>query len=162
MNIAAIDIIFIALGLILIIRCALRGFIGELMSMASVVLGVLGGIFFYRSGAAFIREKFLDVKILPEMLAFIALFLIIFMAVKILEYLLQDIILRINLGGVDRFLGIIFGIGEGILLICLALFLLSVQPLFDPAPFLERSFFARLLMPFVGAVSRFVIPPGEI
>ncbi|MDR2029569.1 MAG: CvpA family protein [Treponema sp.] len=161
MNIAAIDIIFIALGLILIIRCALRGFIEELMSMASVVLGLLGGIVFYRSGAVFIREKFLDVKILPEMLAFIALFLIVFVAVKILEYILRDIILRINLGGVDRFLGIIFGMGEGILLICVVLFLLSVQPLFDPVPLLERSFFARLFMPLVGTVSRLVIP-GEL
>jgi membrane protein required for colicin V production len=162
MNIAPIDIIFIALGLILIVRCALRGLIEELMSVASVVLGVLGGIFLYRSGAVFIREKFLDVKILPEMLAFIALFLIFFVAVKILEYILRDIIIRINLGGVDRFLGIIFGIGEGVLLICAVLFLLSVQPLVDSAPILERSFFARLFLPLVQTAMRSAIPPGEI
>lgn len=162
MNIAAIDIIFIVLILILVIRCALRGFIEELMSMASVVLGILGGIFLYRSGAAFIRERFLDVKILPEILAFIALFLIFFMAVKFLEYLLQDIILRINLGGVDRVLGIFWGIGEGILLICVVLFLLSVQPLVDTAPLLEGSFFARLLLPLVAAAGRIVFPPGEL
>jgi membrane protein required for colicin V production len=162
MNFAAIDIIFIVLALILIVRCALRGFIAELMSMASVVLGILGGIFLYRSGAAFIRARFLDVKILPEMLAFLALFLIFFLAVKFLEKLLQDIISGVNMRGVDRFLGIIFGLVEGALLICVVLFLLSVQPLVEPDRLLEGSFFARLFLPMVGVMSRSVFPPGEL
>ncbi|MDR1239960.1 MAG: CvpA family protein [Treponema sp.] len=149
-GIAVIDIIFIVLAIILTIRCALRGFIGELMSMASVVLGLLAALFFYKNGGAFIREKFLPgMKIFPEVLAFIALFLIVFIVIKILEGILKDIIERIRLGGADRFLGVIFGLVEGVIVISLILFVLTIQPLFDPAPILRESFFAELLLPLI-------------
>jgi hypothetical protein len=52
--------------------------------------------------------------------------------------------------------------GEGILLIAVVLFLLSVQPLVDAAPLLEGSLFARLLLPLVAAAGRIVFPPGEL
>jgi membrane protein required for colicin V production len=149
-GIAVIDIIFVVLAIILMVRCALRGFIGELMSMASVVLGLLAALFFYKNGGVFIREKFMpDMTIIPEILAFIALFLIVFIIIKILEGILKDIIERIQLGGADRILGIVFGLAEGVIVISLILFVLTIQPLFDPAPVLRGSFFARLLLPLI-------------
>jgi membrane protein required for colicin V production len=149
-GIAVIDVIFIALVLILTIRCALRGFIGELMSMASVVLGLLAALFFYKNGAVFIRDQFMPgIQIVPEILAFIILFLIVFIVIKILEGILKDIIERIRLGGADRFLGIIFGLVEGAIVISLILFVLTIQPLFDPVPILRDSFFAELLLPLI-------------
>ena len=59
MNIAILDIVLGGLILILIIRCALRGFIEEVMSMASLTLGILGAVFFHKKGALFIRERFM-------------------------------------------------------------------------------------------------------
>jgi hypothetical protein len=38
---------------------------------------------------------------------------------------------------------------EGIIVVSLALFLLSIQPLFNPLPLLEHSFFANILLPFI-------------
>jgi membrane protein required for colicin V production len=147
---AVIDIIFIALAIILTIRCALRGFIGELMSMAATVLGLLAALFFYKNGGAFIRTQFMPgMKIIPEILAFIALFLIVFILIKILESILKEIIEGIKLGGADRFLGLIFGLAEGIIVISLILFVLTIQPLFDPGPILRESFFADLLLPLI-------------
>jgi membrane protein required for colicin V production len=149
-GIAVIDIVFIALAIILTIRCALRGFIGELMSMASVALGLLAALFFYKNGGLFIEEKFMPgMKIIPRILAFIALFLIVFVVIKILEGILKDIIERIRLGGADRFLGVIFGLVEGVIVISLVLFVLTIQPLFDPAPVLRNSFFAKILLPLI-------------
>jgi membrane protein required for colicin V production len=90
-----------------------------------------------------------NLKIIPEIIAFIALFLIVFIAIKILEAILKDIIEGIRLGRADRFLGILFGLVEGIIVVSLLLFVFSVQPLFDPEPLLTKSFFAGLLLPFI-------------
>jgi membrane protein required for colicin V production len=154
MNMAIIDIIFIVLIFILIIRSALRGFVGEVMSMASVVLGLLAALLFYKPGAAFVRTKILeDVEVLPELIAFVSLMIIVFIVIKILERIIQDIISRITiLGGIDHSLGLVLGFLEGLLLVSLILFVLSIQPLFNPEPFLENSFFAKLLNPLVGKI----------
>jgi membrane protein required for colicin V production len=158
-----IDIIFAVLILIVLIRAALRGFIEEVMSMASLVLGLSAAFLFHKKGAVFLIERYMrDMKILPEILSFIAIFLIVFAAVKILEFILKDIAGRINLGGVDRFLGAVFGFAEGIILVSLILFVLTIQPLYDMQPLLEKSLFARILEPFIGVVEQSFQPPKGI
>ncbi|MFP3041434.1 CvpA family protein [Treponema primitia] len=152
MNIAIIDIIFIALIFILIIRCALRGIIKEVLSTASVVLGLLAAFLFYQPGAVFVRTKILaDVAVLPELIAFAAIMVIVFFVIKILERIIQDIISRVNLlSGIDHALGLVFGLLEGLLLVSLILFVIGIQPLFNPESLLEHSFFAKFLGPLVG------------
>jgi membrane protein required for colicin V production len=150
MNFGVMDIIFVALIVIFTLRCALKGFISELMSMASLVLGLLAALYFYKNGGEFVRAKFMPgMKILPEVIAFIALFLIVFVTIKLLELMLKEIIEGIRLGGADRFLGILFGMVEGVIVVSLILFLLSVQPLFDPGPLLGKSFFATIRLPLI-------------
>lgn len=151
---AIIDIIFIVLIFILALRCALRGFIREVMSMASVVLGLLTALLFYKPGAAFVRTKILeDVEVLPELIAFVSLMIIVFVVIKILERIIQDIVSRITLlGGIDHSLGLVLGFLEGLLLVSLILFVLSIQPLYNPEHLLENSFFAKLLNPLVGKI----------
>jgi membrane protein required for colicin V production len=150
-----IDIVFTVLILLVLIRAALRGFIEEVMSMASLVLGLGAAFFLHKRGAAFLVERYIpDIKVLPEILAFIAIFLIVFLAVRLLEFILKDIAARVNLGGLDALLGAVFGVAEGVVLVSLILFLLIIQPLYDMQPLLEKSFFARLLAPFIGAVER--------
>jgi membrane protein required for colicin V production len=132
------------------IRCYLKGFIGELLSMAAILFGLLAAIYFYKNGGEFLRNHFWHgVKAFPEVVAFIALFVFVFIAIKLLEILLKGIINGISLGGADRFLGIVFGFLEGIAVVSLILFLLRVQPLFDPGVLLSESFFANLLLPLI-------------
>jgi membrane protein required for colicin V production len=148
-TIAAFDIICAVLTLILVIRCALRGFIDEIMSMASIVLGILAAILFYKNGAAFIRANWIEMKVLPEVLAFAAIFLIVFLLIRLVEHLLQDIIRGINLHRLDKLLGMLFGLIEAFVLICIILFVIAVQPLFDPMSVLQNSIVAELLLPLV-------------
>jgi membrane protein required for colicin V production len=162
-----IDYICLVLILLLIIRCTLRGFIAEFMALASLVLGVLGSLFLYRPCAVFLRDHGLRtftegipvfiqdllpglVRNIPEILAFVLIFVIIFFAVKLVGYLLGDIVQRISLGGADRFLGFLFGLAEGIAVVSLLLLGLKMQPVFDAAPLLEGSFFAESLFPLIG------------
>jgi membrane protein required for colicin V production len=147
---SVVDFIFIGLIGLFIIRCYLKGFISELLSMAAVVLGIIAALFFYKNGADFLRLKYWpDLKTIPEILAFVALFVIVFLAVKLLEAMLKGIIEDVRLGGADRFLGIIFGLAEGLAVVSLILFLLRIQPLFDPDQILSDSFFASLLLPLI-------------
>jgi len=150
MGLAVIDIVFLIIIAIFALRCALRGLVGELMSMAALVLGLLAAIFFFRKTAELIRGKFIpDVKALPEIVAFIAVFIAVFAVIKILETILKDIIERIQLGGADRFLGFLLGVAEGLVIVCLIQFLIIVQPFVEPSLILEDSFLADLLMPFI-------------
>ena len=150
MKFSVVDFIFIGLIGLFIIRCYLKGFISELLSMAAVVLGIIAALFFYKNGADFLRLKYWpDLKTIPEILAFVALFVIVFLAVKLLEAMLKGIIEDVRLGGADRFLGIIFGLAEGLAVVSLILFLLRIQPLFDPDQILSDSFFASLLLPLI-------------
>jgi len=150
MNLSAMDFIFILLIILFVVRCYLKGFVSELLSMAAIVLGLLASLFFYKNGGEFLRTTFWpELKIIPEIIAFIALFVIVFIVVKFLELMLKGIINGIRLGGVDRFLGIFFGLAEGLVVISLVLFLLRIQPLFDPSSLLSESFFARVLLPLI-------------
>jgi membrane protein required for colicin V production len=154
MNLAIIDVIFIVLIFILVIHGGLRGFITEIMSMAAVVLGLLAAVLFYKPGAAFVRTKILaDMQLVPELIAFVALVIIVFLSIKLLGHIIQDIISRVHLlGGINHALGLAFGLLEGLLLVSLILFVINIQPLFDPAALLEQSLFARVLDPLVGQI----------
>jgi membrane protein required for colicin V production len=145
-----IDIIFIFLAFLLVVRCSLRGFVAELMPIAAVVLGLLGSLYMYKNGGIFLREKFFpNLHTIPEILSFIAIFVIIFCAIKFLEHIIKDIIQRMGLDGGDRFLGFLFGFVEGLVLISLVIWIFTVQPLFDERPLLKRSIFAEHILPII-------------
>jgi membrane protein required for colicin V production len=155
-NFAVIDIVFLVLTCLLVLRGGIRGFIREFLSWPTLALGTLGAVIFYKNGALFIERRFLPgVKVLPEILAFIGIFVIIFLAFKILEKILKDIVEGIHLGGVDRALGAVFGLLEGAALAVFVLFVLVIQPLFDPSAILVPSVFANVLFPLI-----FNSPPG--
>jgi membrane protein required for colicin V production len=151
-----IDIVFILLILLFAIRGALKGFIEEVTAMASVVLGLGAAFFFHRKGAEFLIEKYFPGgKVLPSILAFLGLFIIVFVAVKLLGFLLRDISSRISLLDTgDHLLGVLFGILEGVVLVSLLLWIMTIQPFFDSAPFLEHSIFAKILLPFIGFLGK--------
>jgi membrane protein required for colicin V production len=150
MGIAGIDIVFLVIIGISFLRCAVRGFISELLSMAALIFGLLFAIFFFRNAAVLVREWFMpNVKIAPEVISFVALFILVYILVKIIEITLKNIIEGIQLGGLDRLLGAAFGIIEGIVIVCLILFLLSIQNFFNSEPILEKSIFAKILLPFI-------------
>jgi membrane protein required for colicin V production len=158
MTLTALDFIFAGLLVVIIIRCAVRGFIEEIMSIAALFLGIAGAFFLYSPGAAFIRTR-LDLRFIPEILAFVGIFVIIFILVKVVEYMLRDIITRINLGWLDRLLGFIFGIVEGFTVISLLIFVIYIQPVFKADELIQSSFFARLLIPLAGALKEALIHP---
>ena len=152
----ALDMVFIVLLGLLVLRGFLKGFTGEFFSIASLALALIAAVFLYKNGAVFLRSRFfqkpLEGTIVPEIISFLAVFVIVFIAGKIIEYIVKDIISRLNLDALDKILGIVLGLAEAFALIVLLLFLLQIQPLFDPSQLIGKSIFARLLLPFMGVL----------
>jgi membrane protein required for colicin V production len=63
--------------------------------------------------------------------------------------MLKGIVEAIKLKGPDHFLGFILGFAEGVVVVCLLLFVINIQPFVHPAYVLDGSFFAELLLPFI-------------
>ena len=149
-NLPVIDYVFIGLVLLMVVHGFFKGFIEELFSWAAIVLAVWLAVLLNGAGAVFIRERFMpDIRVVPELLAFIAIFLIVLAVIKILEKILKDVIAGANLGGLNKFLGAIFGLVEGFALTALVIFVFSVQPLFDASGILGGSLFAQILLPII-------------
>jgi len=118
--------------------------------VAAIVFGVLASVFFFKNGGDFVRAQFMpEVKIIPEIIAFLGLFLIVFLVIRLLGLMIKGIVEKVELGKVDRVLGILFGLAFGIAIVSFALFILKIQPLFDSTALLSESFFARFLLPFI-------------
>jgi len=147
---SVMDIIFIALTGLLIVRCFFKGFLAEVFSMAAVIFGLLAALFLHKNAGVFLKEKFWpELELIPKIIAFAAIFLIVFIIIKTVQLILSDIIHKIKLSGVDRFLGLILGFIEGMIVICFTLFILNIQPLFNTNELLSDSFFGRLLLPLI-------------
>jgi len=144
-----IDWVFLAIVVLLAARCFVRGFIEELLSVAAFAGGLLAALFLYRKGGELVRTQ-LKIESFPEVLAFIAIFLVAFLIVKLIEHMIREGLEATNLENADRVLGLFLGAVEGMILVALILVALKLQPLFNAEKLLANSLFAKTLLPIIG------------
>jgi len=154
---SVIDVVFVLLITLLMLRCFIKGLISELLTKAAFILGIIASLIFHKNLGVYLRENFWtemsNTNPIPEIIAFIILFLIVFIIGKLLEMFLKGIVYGIKLGGIDKLLGLIFGILEGLVLVSLILFIIAKQPFLNTDSFLANSFFAKLLLPLISDVN---------
>lgn len=149
-NLLVFDWICIFIILLMLVHGYFKGFIEELFSWAAIILAVWAAVILFPAGGAFVRTRAMEnVRVVPELLAFLAIFLIVMIVIKLLERILKDVISGANLGAVNKILGAVFGIVEGLAFTMLIIFVLSVQPLFNPGGIIGESIFARILLPII-------------
>ena len=136
----AIDYIFGAIILIFAICCLVKGFVNELFGKAAVILGILGSVLFYSDAAKFFEGK-VESQTIRNILGFILLFIAIFLILKIIGLIISKIFEISILKSLDRILGLFFGIVEGGAIVGFLIFLLTIQPFFDPTKLLTDSMF---------------------
>lgn len=144
----ALDYVILGIIALAALRCWFRGIIGEVLSVAAVLGGLLAGILFYRPVGAWLST------LRPlggyELVAgFVASFAVIFVVVKLVERALRGVLENLNLDILDRVLGFLFGALEGIVVAAVIIMILRFQPLFDVESLLSGSLMARLLLPIV-------------
>ena len=148
MNFAPLDIFFAVIFLILTVRCIFRGFITEFMTIQAVVGGIILSLLFSPQVTMILDDMVRPSRWNP-IIAFLVIFLVVYLVMKLLESLLTRFFERLNLENLDRSLGFFLGMIEGVLALFLLVYLISIQPFFDPAPLLEGSIVAKWVLKFL-------------
>lgn len=134
-------------------RSGIRGFVREFMSMAALILGIGSAVIFSGQVAIFVNE-YVDAAAWSQVIAFLGLFLSVYLVVKIFETALNRLVERINLDNLDHALGFFLGVAEGMLLIFVMLLLLQVQPFVSSEAVVRDSVFAEALLPLLPYASQ--------
>ncbi|MFC5069146.1 CvpA family protein [Flaviflagellibacter deserti] len=114
---------FIVLGVVLIsaLLAMVRGFTREVLSIASWAAAAAATLYFLPAGRelahAYIK---LEPKILADVIAGAAIFLVTLLIVSLITMKLSDVILDSRIGPFDRALGFVYGGARGLLLAVIA------------------------------------------
>lgn len=135
---AIIGVIFISLVIGL-----MRGLIKEALSLITWVLAIWVGLSFGRSLAGFL-EQFIEYPSARMAVAFLSLFFLTLIIGSLIGFLLGELIKKTGLTGSDRFAGMIFGIGRGLLVVSILVMLAGMTPLPED-PWWNES---KLIPPF--------------
>ncbi|MFP4301117.1 MAG: CvpA family protein [Alkalispirochaetaceae bacterium] len=151
-DLAGVDIVFLIIIVFTSIRAGIRGFVKELMSMASVILGIAVAVLFSGVVAEYL-DSYIGASPWSQVISFLGLFLLTYLGVKIFESALDRLIERIHLDSLDHALGFFLGIAEGLVVTFMLLLLIQIQPFVDPALLIEDSVLAHFLSPLFPYIS---------
>jgi membrane protein required for colicin V production len=145
-NMHPLDVFFAIVLAILLIRGLMRGFVEEFGSVASVFLGILAAVVF--SGlVAPLLDRYLGPSMWNQVIAFLGLFLIVYLIVKLSEAGLKNLVENAELENLDRALGFFLGLVEGVLVIFVLIFIMYIQPIVPMEDAIGDSWTGRLFLP---------------
>ncbi|MFP3867375.1 MAG: CvpA family protein [Desulfobacteraceae bacterium] len=141
--------------LIILLLVGLRGYYRGLFQELSVIVGLLGGILvaahLYPRLAQFFQQ-WINNPLYCQILAFITILVAVYWLTRVLGHLLQRLLVRLYMGGLDRWLGCVFGLAKGMLI--LGFLLTALQLVIPPdskllqesrtAPYLKSFFYQAI------------------
>ncbi|MBQ6781720.1 MAG: CvpA family protein [Treponema sp.] len=146
MTLTFIDIVFTIIALVLAVIACAHGFIKELFSKLAVILGIVVSVSFFGKLSPYM-EQVIHNKAVATVVAFLLLFIATYLLVKIVQQLVGAAFRGEILRGLDRTLGFVFGVVEGLVVISLILIVVNAQPWFPKiAPAVtDGSFYWKML-----------------
>lgn len=115
-----IDIVVIALAALLGVVGLFRGFVKELFSLGGWIAGIAVAFLFSNTVAPIVQSTFgLEAGFSTNAITFIGLFIITFIVVKIIAHSLSKSISKGAIGAFDRLLGLAWGVGKAVIVVCL-------------------------------------------
>jgi len=153
-----VDIIIITILLISTLIGVFRGFIRELLSLLSWVLALYVAWIFAEMGATYL-VPYLPQAPLRVVAAFTGIFIIVLILASIVSYVLYRLFAIAGISGLDRSLGLVFGIARGVVIVAI-LIIGSIYMDFTSQPWWQG---ARLVSYFT-LVTDFILTflPAEI
>lgn len=157
MNFTTIDIIYMILLGIMAVRGLFKGLIRELFSFGSLVVGLLAAMALYGKVALFFTEQFGEHS-WNRGVAFFIIFILVFILLKLLEGIILKMMEETTAFSVDKGLGLLLGLLEGIIFCSLITYFLDTQTLFNTDNLLGGSFF----VPYLVRVFPFLESTGSV
>lgn len=152
-----IDYLIVALCLFFAIRGMFLGFVSEILSLIAYVMGYIVSIVFAPRLIDWLKTKITVNDLLLQISAYAVLFLLAYIIVKVVEVQIVRITNTSILSGLNRVLGILLGIIQGVVIVIILDFLLRVQPLFDFSDFLNSSTVLVYIRDMFQTIHQFVL-----
>lgn len=120
MPVTVLDLIVLAVVLISAVLAMVRGFVREVLSVASWVAAAAAAYFFYKPVVPYV-QPYLEQKTVAVIVSAAAIFFIALIIASYITMKISDFVIDSRVGAIDRALGFIFGAVRGVLLVVIAL-----------------------------------------
>jgi len=141
-----VDLAIVTVVLLSALVSLFRGFVREVLSLLAWVVAFWAALTFARSGAVFL-EPYTTVEAARIAIAFVVILVGTLVLAGVVNYLVGRLVAGIGLSGVDRLLGVLFGVLRGGAIVAIVVFGAGLTAL-PAAPWWQS---AQLLPPFENA-----------
>ena len=148
MTLTFLDMIFSVFILAIALLALINGFIKEIFGKLAVILGFISAFTFCRFFEPYV-ESVVHIPVVSIVLSFLLIFIVTFLLVKIIQMLAGAVFSGEIMKSLDRVLGFMFGVIEGLFLVGILLIIIASQPWFDVSAVIEKSLYWKLLLPFI-------------
>jgi membrane protein required for colicin V production len=124
MPLTILDLIVIAVVFISAVLAMVRGFVREVLSVASWIAAVAAAYFFYKPVVPLIRP-YIESNTAATVAAAAAIFFVALIVASYITTKISDFVIDSRIGAIDRGLGFVFGAARGVLLAVIALLFFS-------------------------------------
>ncbi len=116
MSLTLLDIIVIAVLLISAVLAMVRGFVREVLSVASWLLAALAAYLLYEQLQG-VLETYIENETLALIVSVTVIFIVVLVVVSYITIKIADFVIDSRIGGFDRIFGFLFGAARGLLLV---------------------------------------------
>lgn len=120
MPVTVLDVIVLVVVLISAILAMIRGFVREVLSVASWVAAAAAAYFFYKSLLPTV-EQYIDNHNVAIIVSVAAIFFVTLIVASYITMKISDFVIDSRIGAVDRAFGFVFGAVRGVLLLVVSL-----------------------------------------
>jgi len=120
MSLTVLDVIVVVVVLISAILAMVRGFVREVLSIASWIAAAAAAYFFYKPVVPLVRP-YIESGTAQVIVAAAAIFFIALIVASYVTMKISDFVIDSRVGALDRALGFLFGAARGVLLLVIAL-----------------------------------------
>ncbi|MDD3610537.1 MAG: CvpA family protein [Halothiobacillaceae bacterium] len=127
-TLAIVDYIIIAILLLSALISILRGFMKEMISLATWVAAFVIGLMFSAHLAPMLPPA-IEIPSMRITLAFLILFVLTLIVGGLINMLVGFLVKKTGLSGTDRSVGVVFGIARGVFIVAVLILLASLTPM---------------------------------
>ena len=154
---STVDIAVVAIILVSLLVGLCRGVIREVLSLLSWIVALWAAYRYAQPGGVYF-ESYIDQPPLRIVAAFAAIFVMALIAASFLGYLVRRVLSSSGISGIDRSLGMLFGIVRGAIIVAV-LILTAIFMDMTTQPWWEKSLLVNYFTPITDML-RSLMPQG--